>query len=69
MTAILRGPAHAKTHPGWSVALAAARRLLKAGGLLYGHDHADCWPGVKEAVGGLVPGRFPYRSIWWAFES
>lgn len=49
--------------------IATARRLLRAGGLLCGHDYADCWPGVKQAVDGLVPGRSLYRSIWWAFES
>jgi predicted O-methyltransferase YrrM len=46
--------------------IATARRLLRPGGLLCGHDYSDCWPGVKQAVDELVPGRGLTRSIWWA---
>jgi hypothetical protein len=47
--------------------IALARRLLRPGGLLCGHDYSEFWPGVMAAVDDLVPqaSRGPC-SIWWA---
>jgi hypothetical protein len=48
--------------------IVTARRLLRPGGLLCGHDYSDAWPGVMEAVDDLVPSREVHGSIWWAIE-
>jgi predicted O-methyltransferase YrrM len=45
-----------------------ARRLLRPGGLLCGHDYSESWPGVKRAVDALVPDREVNETIWWAVE-
>lgn len=46
--------------------IALARRLLRPGGLLCGHDYSESWPGVKSAVDDLVPDASSGPcSIWW----
>ena len=44
--------------------IATARRLLRDGGLLCGHDYSPGWPGVVQAVNESVEPRFLCDSIW-----
>lgn len=44
--------------------IATARKLLKPGGLLSGHDYSRFWPGVMQAVDELVPSKRLHGSIW-----
>lgn len=44
-----------------------ARRLLRPGGILCGHDYSTAWSGVVAAVNDLVPGfQRAADSIWWS---
>lgn len=43
-----------------------AMRLVKAGGIVCGHDYSPAWPGVMAAVNDLLPGfQRAGESIWW----
>lgn len=46
--------------------IATARKLLRPGGLLCGHDYSDSWPSVVRAVDELVPRPVVHISIWSA---
>ena len=41
------------------------RPLVRAGGILAGHDYGEVWPDVKRAVDELVPERQLVSRIWW----
>lgn len=43
-----------------------ARKLLRSGGLLCGHDYSKHWPEVMKAVDEHVPNRQCHGSIWFA---
>ena len=46
--------------------IATAKRLVKDGGIICGHDFSHSWPGVMTAVIELVPGfQRAGESIWW----
>lgn len=46
-----------------------ARKLLKPGGILCGHDYSTAWPGVVAAVNDLAPGhQRAAESIWFSQE-
>ena len=46
--------------------IATAKRLVKEGGIICGHDYSYAWPGVMSAVDELVPGfQRAAESIWW----
>lgn len=38
--------------------------LLRRGGIICGHDHHNNWPGVKQAVGELLPVYKVIDTIW-----
>ena len=38
--------------------------LVAVGGILSGHDYAECWPGVRQAVNELVPSFRVIDAIW-----
>lgn len=43
----------------------AALPLVRAGGLLCGHDYSRSWPGVRQAVDELLPSRRVEGVIWY----
>jgi len=46
--------------------IATAKRLIKDGGIICGHDFSYAWPGVMAAVIELFPGfQRAGESIWW----
>jgi predicted O-methyltransferase YrrM len=46
--------------------IAAFRPLVRAGGVLAGHDYGNArWPDVTRAVDDLVPERQVLNRIWW----
>lgn len=48
--------------------IATAMRLVKAGGIVCGHDYSSAWPGVVAAVNDILPGfQRAGDSIWWSF--
>lgn len=49
--------------------IATAKRLVRAGGIVCGHDYSYAWPGVMAAVNELVPGfQRAAESIWWGYS-
>jgi len=38
---------------------------VRPGGTIAGHDYSDSWPGVKQAVNELIPGRKTKGNLWW----
>ena len=42
--------------------------LLKVGGMMFGDDYSECWPGVKKAVDELFPSRHVHDIIWYVHK-
>src|SRR5262245_13724877 len=38
---------------------------VKKGGIIAGRDYSPVWPGVRQAVDELIPGRMVERNVWY----